>query len=575
MEQKQLDDLEDAFFGEEFIEDLEDLPPANNPTKTQEVKIEPREDPELRLHRPTKKTVAASTKKMLHKKSEKSMAKPSKEMMAEEKKTVAEKVVEVKEKKSPELEIKKETATVQVKPAKESVRETKPAVETSSPINPWEDEKEGSGWFTKISSWKTITGLVIVLLLVSLFTHGFTFSEKNTVTGATVATVTLHEAEQKALTYVNTQLLQPPFQATVQSSQELETLYKVTLAVAGQTVDSYVTKDGKLFFPQALNLDAPPAGSNTNKNEAGTAKPAQVMDVSVDDDPALGEANAPVTIIEFSDYQCPFCGKFFTETEGQLRKEYVETGKVKLVYRDFPLEFHPEAEPAALAADCANEQGKFWEYHDLLFTNQAELSDANYKKWAADLGLDTTKFNTCYKKLKYLDEVKKDMADGQKYGVSGTPAFFVNGKMITGAQPYAIFKQEIDTAVSAAGTGDQKQPEVKVQEPAPVVTPEEPTVVPEPTTEPVAAGETVKLTLNAKKWIFDPHEVTVKKGSTVVVTVIPAGLDFTFAVPALGVEKKVSGTTEVQFTADKAGSFDFTCASCEDWRGMKGTLVVQ
>ncbi|GEM_PF-499467 len=575
MEQKQLDDLEDSFFGEEFIEDLEDLPPVNN--KIQEVKIEPREDPELRLHKAHKKAVVV--KKVLSKKAEKSPAKLSREVVSEEMKPVAAprpmpvEVKDHKEKKTAEPEVKKETATVQIKPAKESVKEVKPMVETTSPVNPWEDEKSGSSWFTKASAWKTLTGLALILLMVSVFTHGFTFSDKASVTGA--ATVTLQEAEQKALTYVNTQLLQSPFQATVKSSEELDTLYKVTLAVAGQTVDSYVTKDGKLFFPQALDLNAPRADNPTKGAASGTAT-AKAMDVSVDDDPVLGNADAPVTIVEFSDYQCPFCSKFFTETEGQLRKDYVETGKVKLVYRDFPLEFHPEAEPAALAADCANEQGKFWEYHDLLFTNQAELSDANYKKWAADLGLDTQKFNKCYKNLQYLDEVKKDLADGQKYGVSGTPAFFINGKMISGAQPYTVFQQEIEAALVAAGKSSGQ--EVKTEQPKPEVVTQEPQKVEEPTVQeptPTVSGETVKLTLNAKKWIFEPHEVTVKKGSIVVVTVVPTALDFTFAVPALGVEKKVSGTTEVQFTADKAGSFDFTCASCEDWRGMKGTLVVE
>ena len=573
MEQKQLDDLEDSFFGEEFIEDLEDLPPA----KVQEVRIEPREEElELRLHKAAKKTV--TTKKMPLKKVEKSPVKASKETASEEMKPVAaQKTVEVKEhkeKKTFEPEVKKETATIHVKPAKEPVKEVKPVVETSSPINPWEDEKQGSGWFSKASTWKALTGLAIILLMVSVFTQGFNVSGKTSVTGA--ATVTLKEAEQKALTYVNTMLLQPPFQATVQSSQELGTLYKVTLTVAGQTVDSYVTKDGKLFFPQGLDMDAPQAASNPAKDAADSTAPAKVMDVSVDDDPALGNADAPVTMVEFSDYQCPFCGKFFTETEGQLRKDYVETGKVKLVYRDFPLEFHPEAEPAALAADCANEQGKFWEYHDLLFTNQAELSDTNYKKWAADLGLDTAKFNKCYKNLKYLDEVKKDMADGQKYGVSGTPAFFINGKMISGAQPYTVFQQEIEAALAASGAGSGQ--EVKAEQPKPEVVPAEPQKVEEPKVqEPpsVADGETVKLTLNAKKWIFQPNVLRVKKGSKVVLTVVPTGLDFTFAVPNLGVEKKVAGTTEVVFTADKAGTFDYACGSCESWRGMVGNLVVE
>ena len=241
MEQKQLDDLEDSFFGEEFIEDLEDLPPI--PSKSQEIKIEPREEPtELRLRKAAKKTSFPAIKKSAVKKSEKVMLKHRQE--SEEKPAAAEKLVEVKEykeKKNHEIPVKKETVTVNIKPAKEAVKETKPAVETSSPINPWEDDNKSSGLFKEASTWKALTGIALVLLVLSLFTQGFNFSEKSTVTGA--ATVTLQEAEQKVLTYVNTQLLQAPFQAEVQSSEELDTLYKVTLAVAGQTVDSYVTKD--------------------------------------------------------------------------------------------------------------------------------------------------------------------------------------------------------------------------------------------------------------------------------------------------------------------------------------------
>ncbi len=574
MEQKQLDDMGDTFFGEEFIEDLDDFPPA--PSKSQEIEIESLEEPkELRLRKMVKKASHPAVKKSAVKKSEKVTAvKTGKENFSEEKSASAEKeklteVKEHKEKKNFETPAKKETITASIKPAKEQVKETKPAVEMSSPVNPWEDDNKSSGLFKEVSTWKALTGLMLVLLVLSVFTQGFNFSEKTAVTGAATATVTLQEAEQKVLTYVNTQLLQAPFQAEVKASEELNTLYKITLAVAGQSIDSYVTKDGNLFFPQGLNTNEAIPG----KEEKLSGNDAQAIEVSVDDDdPVLGSANAPVTLVEFSDFQCPFCKKANDESLKLVVKNYVETGKVKMVYKYFPLEFHPEAEPAALAAACAEEQNKFWEYRDLLFVNQAELSDANYKKWAEDLDLDTEQFNDCYKGLKYLEAVKKDMADGQKYGVSGTPAFFVNGKMINGAQPYAAFETEIEAALAAAGA-ETEAPAQDEPELAPEVQ-EEQQKVEEPVVD-VATGETVKLTLNAKKWIFQPNEMKVKKGSKVAVTVVPNDLEFTFAVPALGVEKTVSGTTEVEFVADKAGTFEFTCGSCEDWRGMKGTLVVE
>ncbi len=573
MEQKQLDDMGDTFFGEEFIEDLDDFPPA--PSKSQEIEIESLEEPkELRLRKMVKKASHPTVKKSAIKKSEKITAvKTSKEAFAEEKPATVEKLTEVKEhkeKKNFEAHVKKETVTANIKPAKEQVKETKPAVEMSSPVNPWEDDSKSS-LFKEASTWKALTGLMLVLLILSVFTQGFNFLEKNAVTGAATTTVNLQEAEQKVLTYVNTQLLQAPFQAEVQSSEELDTLYKIILTVAGQTINSYVTKDGNLFFPQGLNTNEAIPG----KEDKLSGNDAQAIEVSVDDDdPVLGSANAPVTLVEFSDFQCPFCKKANDESLKLIVKNYVENGKVKMVYKYFPLEFHPEAEPAALAAACADEQNKFWEYRDLLFVNQAELSDANYKKWAEDLDLDTEQFNDCYKGLKYLEAVKKDMADGQKYGVSGTPAFFVNGKMISGAQPYAAFETEIEAALAAAGA-ETEAPAQDEPELAPEVQEEQPKVEEPVVDEPVVTGETVKLTLNAKKWIFQPNEMKVKKGSTVVVTVVPNDLEFTFAVPALGVEKTVSGTTEVEFVADKAGTFDFTCGSCEDWRGMKGTLVVE
>ena len=252
------------------------------------------------------------------------------------------------------------------------------------------------------------------------------------------ATVSLEEAGDTALGYVNSQLSQPPFVAVIESSEELDNLYKVSLSVVGQTVDSYVTKDGKFFFPQGFEMGViidPDAGVE------GTETEASAIDVSVDDDPVLGNEDALVTIVEFSDFQCPFCKKANDEALSLVKENYVKTGKVKLVFRDFPLEFHPEAEVAALAAECADEQGKFWEYHDVLFANQDSLGDANYKVWAEELGLDTEQFNDCYKSLKYLDEVRSDLVDGQKYGVSGTPAFFVDGRLISGAQPYSVFKQ--------------------------------------------------------------------------------------------------------------------------------------
>jgi len=163
-----------------------------------------------------------------------------------------------------------------------------------------------------------------------------------------------------------------------------------------------------------------------------------------------GGTKAPVTIIEFSDYQCPFCKRAESVVD-QVMKTYGD--KVRLVFRDYPLPFHPLARPAAEAANCANAQGKFWEYHQKLFANQSALATDNLKSYAKDVGLDTTKFDKCLADDKGIKvAIDKDIVDGSKVGVNGTPAFFINGRMLSGAQPFEKFKEVIDDEL-ASGKG--------------------------------------------------------------------------------------------------------------------------
>jgi protein-disulfide isomerase len=175
------------------------------------------------------------------------------------------------------------------------------------------------------------------------------------------------------------------------------------------------------------------------------------------DDAALGNANAKVTIVEFSDFQCPYCRKFFVDTFAQLKKDYIDTGKVQLIFRNFPLSFHPAAKPAALAAQCAKDQGKFWEYHDAVFEQQQRMEPdpsavpktitfgiPELKSWAAKIGLDASQFNSCLDSQKYASKVDADTNAGTAVGVSGTPSFFIDGTLVVGAQPYSQFKALID-----------------------------------------------------------------------------------------------------------------------------------
>ncbi len=158
------------------------------------------------------------------------------------------------------------------------------------------------------------------------------------------------------------------------------------------------------------------------------------------DDPIKGAKSAPVTIIEFTDFQCPYC-KRSQDTLHQVEQVY--GSKVALVERQYPLPFHNRAKPAAEAALCAKDQGKFWEMHDKLFPSQS-LEDADIKRFATEVGLNQKKFDQCLAEHKYGPRIEADIADGQRYGVRGTPHFFINGRPISGAQPFEAFKSAID-----------------------------------------------------------------------------------------------------------------------------------
>jgi len=187
------------------------------------------------------------------------------------------------------------------------------------------------------------------------------------------------------------------------------------------------------------------------------SQPSQPLKISLDNDPIRGDPNAPITIIEFSDFQCPFCARFHVQTLPLLLEEYIDTGKVNLVYRDFPIQsIHPNALPAAVAAECANEQGNYWEYHDTLFEKQSGWSrlDSNsaistFSQYATDIGLEQQQFDSCLGSGKYLEEVQGDLSDGRDYDITGTPGFFIGNEeigfvKINGAQPFDSFQRIID-----------------------------------------------------------------------------------------------------------------------------------
>ncbi len=172
--------------------------------------------------------------------------------------------------------------------------------------------------------------------------------------------------------------------------------------------------------------------------------------VSVDDDPSEGDPNAAVTIIQFAEFQCPYCGAANTTVQKVL-KDY--DGKVRFVFRDFPLGFHENAIPAAVAANCAAQQSmdKYWKFHDSFMQNQQALTEADIQKAAQDALVNTEKWEACRKDPAVKDEIRKDQADGAAVGVTGTPAFFIDGIFLNGAQPYEKFKMIIDAELAKKG----------------------------------------------------------------------------------------------------------------------------
>jgi protein-disulfide isomerase len=168
----------------------------------------------------------------------------------------------------------------------------------------------------------------------------------------------------------------------------------------------------------------------------------------------LGNADAPVTIVEYSDYQCPYCRRHVQQTVPQLKEIYIDTGKARYVFKDFPLESHPNAQKAAEAARCAGAQGAFWSMHDRLFESQSEWAGQDQQQvldtfvsYAQDLGLDTHSFGECLTSEQFAAQIAQDIKEGQQAGIQGTPSFLINGQLLPGAYSFDRFQQMIEAAL--------------------------------------------------------------------------------------------------------------------------------
>jgi protein-disulfide isomerase len=212
-------------------------------------------------------------------------------------------------------------------------------------------------------------------------------------------------------------------------------------ALGGATIDQ--VKDRIVEFLRAQKVEARKQeylGELKKKYKTTVSLKPPKVEVAKGSRPPLGKQGAPVTIVMFSDYECPFC-KRSEATVDQVMDSYKD--KVQLFYRDYPLPFHANARPASEAAHCANAQGKFWEYHKKLMAS-SDLSKASLQKLAGETGLDQKKFDQCLDSGTYKKDVEGDIAAGEAVGVDGTPAFFINGRRLSGAQPFEAFKEIID-----------------------------------------------------------------------------------------------------------------------------------
>jgi len=204
----------------------------------------------------------------------------------------------------------------------------------------------------------------------------------------------------------------------------------------------------------------PAQGPAQAQAPSAPAPETQTM-VSIDGGMSKGDKNAKLTLVEFTDFQCPFCSRHLRDTMPQIENDYIKTGKVRYVLRDFPLEsIHPQAFKGHEAANCAAEQNKYWEMHEKLFANQRAMTPKDVSAYAESMGMDMGKFQSCFDSGKYAAKVRKDLNDAQKYGATGTPTFFIGltdpkgseikaVRKIVGAQSYAAFKDAFDTLLGS------------------------------------------------------------------------------------------------------------------------------
>lgn len=305
--------------------------------------------------------------------------------------------------------------------------------------------------------WKVTTLVFLILFVGAIYFNGMPSFDSTPIDS--------DQAVDTAVAFINQNMLMGLATAEVQDITEDQGMYKVDLLIISDTMDyteeftSYITMDGKLLFPTAVDLTEFVVEDDAVEvvelpvevEEDETEEVPTVIDYS--GDPVLGNPDALVTIVEYSDFECPYCSRAYW-TMRLIEEDYSED-QVKIIFKNYPLSFHANAQKAAEASECAFDQDMFWEYHNTLFENQEALTVEDLKQYAVDLGLDTETFNTCLDSGEKESEVEKDFNDGLAEGVTGTPAFFINGQSLVGAQPYESFATIIDAELALAETTEE------------------------------------------------------------------------------------------------------------------------
>jgi len=215
----------------------------------------------------------------------------------------------------------------------------------------------------------------------------------------------------------------------------------ISIVIAGVTIA------GTILYTGSNTGNSRNAQGSIAQGAANPPDTGRKVEVTITDtDPSLGNKDAPVTLIAFEDFECPFCARFNQQTLPLIIDQHVKTGEVRVVWKDFPLSIHSNAQKAHEAARCAWEQDKFWEYHDVLFNNTNKLRTNDLKQYAKNLGLNDGQFSSCLDSGKYTDLIREKVKEGNTAGVSGTPSFLINGRIVVGAQPYQTFADLIAQA---------------------------------------------------------------------------------------------------------------------------------